>query len=341
VTVERPVSDRAPSLADRKKVSVLMITYNQEAFIAQAIRSALMQITDFDYEVVIGDDCSTDGTRDIVADLAGKYPSKIRPLFQDVHLGVNRNMVATLKACTGQYVAVLEGDDYWTTQNKLQLQVDFLDRHPDYTICFHNVKVVHQDECSPSHLYHVDAQPETRTIEELLVGNFINTCSVMFCRDPSQELPIRFCSLHMGDWPLHVLNAQYGKIGYLNAVMAAYRVHDKGVWSHIGRLRQLEIEADAMDFLYRVVNPPYRRLAYPLLLKRLYYLSEQHGQVGDHNKAKRYLKRYVRIRLGARDVLDRGFWGIVAREYTPPLFRVISASLRRWRRIRSDAVCHR
>jgi glycosyltransferase involved in cell wall biosynthesis len=341
VTVEQPVSDHAPFFAVRKKVSVLMITYNQDDFIAQAIHSALMQMTDFDYEIVIGDDCSTDGTRDIVADLARKHPSKIRPLFQDVHLGVNRNLVATLKACSGQYVAILEGDDYWTTRNKLQLQVDFLDSHPDYAICFHNVQVVYQDERFPSHLYHVDPQQETCTIEELLVGNFINTCSVMFRRDHSNELPSRFCSLHMGDWPLHVLNAQYGKIGYLNAVMAAYRVHDKGVWSLVGRLQQLEIEADAMDFLFSILDHPYRRLAYPLLLKRLSHLSKEHGQMGDHNKAKRYLNRYLRIRLGARDVLDRGFWGIVAREYTPPLFRVISASLRRWRRIRSDAVCHR
>src|SRR5919202_3380596 len=144
----RAVAGRPPetALADRKKVSVLMITYNQEAFIAQAIRSALMQITDFDYEIVIGDDCSTDGTRDIVADLARKHPSKIRPLFQDVHLGVNRNLVSTLKACTGQYVAILEGDDYWTTQKKLQLQVNFLDCHYDYAICFHNVQVVCQNE---------------------------------------------------------------------------------------------------------------------------------------------------------------------------------------------------
>ena len=319
-------------------MSVLMITYNQEAFIAQAIRSALMQITDFDYEIVIGDDCSTDGTRDIVADLARKHPSKIRPLFQDVHLGVNRNLVSTLKACTGQYVAILEGDDYWTTQNKLQLQVDFLDSHPDYAISFHNVQVVYQSGCSPSHLYHVGVQPEKRTIEELIVANFINTCSVMFRRDQSNELPSRFCSLRMGDWPLHVLNAQYGKIGYFNEVMAAYRVHDNGVWSPIGRLRQLEIEADAMDFLYGVLNPPYRRLAYPLLLKRLYYLSEQHGRMGDRNREKWYIERYLRTRVVARDVLDRGFWGIVAREYTPLLFRVISASLRRWRRIKEVPV---
>ena len=128
MTVERPVSDRAPSFADRKKVSVLMITYNQESFIAQAIRSALMQITDFDYEIVIGDDYSTDRTRQIVADIACKHPARIKPVFQNVHVGANRNLVAALKACPGEYVAVLEGDDYWTTQNKIQLQVDFLDR---------------------------------------------------------------------------------------------------------------------------------------------------------------------------------------------------------------------
>src|SRR5438309_1588573 len=104
-----------------------------------------MQVTDFDYEIVIGEDCSTDRTREIVADLARLYPEKIRPLFHETNVGANRNLALALQMCQGQYVALLEGDDYWIDARKLQRQVWFLDDHPDYVICFHNVQVIYED----------------------------------------------------------------------------------------------------------------------------------------------------------------------------------------------------
>lgn len=110
---------------NRMKVSVLMITYNHEKFIAQAIDSILMQQVNFDYEIVIGEDCSTDGTRAIVIQYQKEYPDKIRLLLPEENLGMHKNFVQTFRACQGEYIALLEGDDYWTSPRKLQKQVDF------------------------------------------------------------------------------------------------------------------------------------------------------------------------------------------------------------------------
>ena len=127
------------------KVSVHMITYNHERFIAQAIEGVLMQQTDFAVELVIGEDCSTDGTRAIVRRYGERYPERIRLLLQERNLGARANALATLNACRGQYIALCEGDDYWTDPTKLQKQVDFLESHPECSLCFHRVLVVYED----------------------------------------------------------------------------------------------------------------------------------------------------------------------------------------------------
>src|SRR4030088_1685053 len=101
------------------KLSVMMITYNHERFIAQAITSVLAQRVNFDYEIVVGEDCSTDGTREILMDFHRRFPDRIVPLLRDQNIGAMRNVEATLAACRGRYLAVLEGDDYWTCEEKL------------------------------------------------------------------------------------------------------------------------------------------------------------------------------------------------------------------------------
>ena len=122
------------------KLSVAMITYNHELFIGPAIESALAQKVNFDYEVVIGEDCSTDGTRAVVMDFQRRYPDIIKILLRERNIGGFRNMESTLAACGGQYLAILEGDDYWTRPDKLRKQVDFLDAHPDRAICCHRAR---------------------------------------------------------------------------------------------------------------------------------------------------------------------------------------------------------
>jgi glycosyltransferase involved in cell wall biosynthesis len=127
------------------KVSVLMLTYNHEAYVAQALESVLMQQTDFAYEIVLGEDCSTDHTREIVIDFQRQFPEKLRLLLPAQNLGMHQNFMQTLNACTGKYIALLEGDDCWTSPYKLQRQADYLDRNNDFAICFHNARMCFED----------------------------------------------------------------------------------------------------------------------------------------------------------------------------------------------------
>ena len=212
------------------KVSILMITYNHEKYIAEALDSVLMQEVDFDYEIVIGEDCSTDGTREIVLAYQRRHPDRIRPLLPASNIGMIQNFVQTYQACRGELVAILEGDDFWTCSKKLQKQVDFLDAHPESAICFTTTKVFYEEKDAPDYLFPAQCK-EVSCIEDLLLGNFMQTCSVMCRNRLFGEFPEWFFFGVIGDYPLHVLNAGHGSIGYLPEVMAAYRVHSAGVWS--------------------------------------------------------------------------------------------------------------
>lgn len=117
------------------KVSVLMLTYNQERYINEAIRSVMLQETNFPFELVIGNDASTDCTGTICADWQ-KVPGTNRPIQPEENLGLQQNFIQTYAQCRGQYIAICEGDDFWTDKRKLQIQADFLDTHPDYSTCF-------------------------------------------------------------------------------------------------------------------------------------------------------------------------------------------------------------
>jgi predicted O-linked N-acetylglucosamine transferase (SPINDLY family)/predicted SAM-dependent methyltransferase/GT2 family glycosyltransferase len=213
------------------KASILMITYNHEEFIAQAIDSVLMQEVDFDYEIVVGEDFSTDNTRRIVMDYQRKYPEIIRLLLPDHNLGMLTNFVNTYKACEGEYIALLEGDDYWLSASKLQKQVDFLDQNPEYSICFNDTIIIEHDKDGKPEIFPHRSSAETCTIQRLLSDNFISTPSVMYRAGFVKEFPDWYYEQGMGDWSLHILTAQHGKIGYIDEVMSVYRVHHGGLWS--------------------------------------------------------------------------------------------------------------
>jgi glycosyltransferase involved in cell wall biosynthesis len=131
------ISDPAV-LSKTPLVSVKMITYNHEPYIAQAIEGVLMQETNFPIELVIGEDCSTDRTREIVLDYQRKHPEMIRVITAQKNVGAHKNSLRTSKACRGKYIAFCEGDDYWTDPYKLQKQVDFLEANPDYGLVHSN-----------------------------------------------------------------------------------------------------------------------------------------------------------------------------------------------------------
>ena len=238
------------------KLSVMMITYNHERFIAQALESVLAQQVNFDYEIVIGEDCSTDRTREILMDFCRRYPKRIVPLLRDKNVGAMRNAEATLAACRGQYLALLEGDDYWTSREKLERQVKFLDTHPGSSMCCHRVQFLDETGLAKTDVFpSLPAGPYT--IEDILKGNFVMTCSAVLRRDLVPALPLWFRKMKLGDWPMFALVARYGTIELMDEVMAVYRVHSGGTWSSlplITRLREgtLTLLSMSWTFLLKV-----------------------------------------------------------------------------------------
>ncbi|GGB08571.1 glycosyltransferase [Puia dinghuensis] len=204
-------------------VAVWMLTYNQERYIAQAIEGVLQQKVNFKIELFIGEDCSTDNTRAICSDYAKRYPGVVN-LLSTTENNIFANSRNTFKACFdsgARYVALCEGDDYWTDHNKLQRQVDFLEAHPDYSICIHGV--YQAEEGKQLEIHQVSKVSQTFTIEDLARdGNFIHAVSTVF-RNTLDELPDWFHATPIGDFPLHMYNAAHGNIYYVPEPMAVYR----------------------------------------------------------------------------------------------------------------------
>lgn len=224
------------------KLSVAMVTYNHEKYIGQAIESILAQKVDFDCEIVIGEDCSTDGTRAVVKEFQRRYPDRIRLLFRAHNVGANRNFAETIEACQGEYLAILDGDDYWTAPDKLQVQIDFLDAHPECAICCGRARPLHADTQNFDTKW--DALPScpagTYAVEDILKANFVMPCTAVLRRGLIGQFPEWFFEMKLGDWPLCAMVARYGGIELMDGVMAAYRVHPGGVWSSMAQGTRLE-----------------------------------------------------------------------------------------------------
>lgn len=269
-------------------LSVCIITYNQNRFIRQAVESALAQETEFPFEIIIGEDHSHDGTTEIVRELQQSHPDKIRVLTATENLGKytgngRLNMIRTLRASRGKYVALLEGDDYWTSSQKLQEQVNALETHTDWAICFHSTHCFWDDASNPGFNYPLEFRREVSTIKNLIEGNFMQTCSVVFRNGLFGKFPDWFLEAGLGDWPLHILNAQHGDIGYLPETMSAYRVHPQGVWTS---KPQQDCEA-IISQLYLLLHRNLPRHLSDIAAERL--LREFRTQIdGLHDACKKY-----------------------------------------------------
>lgn len=283
------------------KVSVSIITYNHREYIAQAIESALMQETDFEYEIVIGEDDSSDGTREIVLAYQERYPDKIRLFLNDRENVIyidgkptgRWNLINNLRHARGQYVAWLEGDDYWTSPYKLQRQVDFMDAHPDYAFCFHEVMHYYEDENQRMMRPNRNLSKEIYTLEDLLKDNFVASCSVVFRNRLFGEFPDWYYTVAMGDWPLHILNAQYGTVGYIDEVMAVHRIHDSGIWSSRNATNLLRALIFFLETLQHHLSPEYSQILNDSIAQRHVRLVRALVLAGDFEGARVHLSNLI------------------------------------------------
>ncbi len=233
------------------KLSVCFITYNHANFVRQALDSVLMQQCSYDMEIVVSDDCSTDGTAEIVKEYAAKHSDKIRLNVLEKNVGMTLNWVSSMNACTGEYIALLEGDDYWTDENKLQRQVEFLDKHPELSFAAHDVAPVFEPGMAQKDgLLHL-AESGTFTLHDYLGrAGFVQTGTVMLRRSMMPPFPEwTDARVKCIDFLVYLLLASRAPFYYEAVVRSVYRLHTGGI-SHVNwRTKQNAFEFDMVYVL--------------------------------------------------------------------------------------------
>jgi glycosyltransferase involved in cell wall biosynthesis len=230
---------------DSATVTVVITTYNHERYITQAIETVLAQETTFAYEVIVIDDCSTDGTADILDQLEVRHPGRFTVRRPPANRNDLHDFGLALDECRSPYIAILDGDDFWTSTTKLERQVRFLDEHSEYVLTCHAVHPINEDGTPSSTQYEPRRPRYTR--DDLWSACIIHTGSVVFRRDAFDRLPAWYYDSVAGDWELFLLLTVRGDIRFFDERMSAYRIHAEGLWSGLSNRRQ----ADQVRDFYR------------------------------------------------------------------------------------------
>lgn len=236
-------------------VSICCTTYNHEKFIRRAIEGFLMQETNFLFEIIIHDDASTDNTPAIIQEYVNKYPDLIVPIFQaENQYSQGKRIFGTFvyPRARGKYIALCEGDDYWTSPHKLQRQVDYMEAHPECRICFHAAEVVYEDQPERSAKVIQPPPNQPMNLESWLRYLYIPTASVV-CRVVDEPLPGWYHELrNAGDWPFFLwLLSHGGEIGYIDEQppMSVYRKHANSLTSVLSTRGSPERQKRLLDGL--------------------------------------------------------------------------------------------
>jgi hypothetical protein len=254
-------------------VSICCIAYNHEGFIRDAIEGFLIQETTFPVEILIHDDASADGTADIIREHEAKYPQLIKPIYQTENQWSKGNKPGhiNLARAKGEFIAVCEGDDYWTDAQKLQRQVDLLAQHPEYSAAVHWVmdESENGDTALPPVASGRDWDAKTVTVADLLEQNVITTCSVVFRAALFEGLSTQYATLPMGDWPLWIHLALKGPLVSLSDRMAVYRIHAGGLWSGMQPAVQLAGAASMLAAVHGALPYEFRERSLQSFVKYL------------------------------------------------------------------------
>ena len=243
-------------MSKKVTVSVIMNTYNHAAYIEEAIRGVVIQKCDFNIELIIVNDYSTDTTDEVIKDLLRKLsiPNNIIVIYEHTreNMGPNPNYIWALKKAQGKYIANCEGDDYWTDPLKLQKQVDFLEGNLEFGICFHRANLLKEDGAISLHpVPEISNNGEFVYADLLKYHNFISTASVLFRNSERFDIPRSLNKTPFGDLGLYLIVTRGNRIKCLDEVMSVYRIHEKGAYS---KLNSVEKSLQYLSF-YSIVYP--------------------------------------------------------------------------------------
>jgi glycosyltransferase involved in cell wall biosynthesis len=241
----------------RPEISVYIQTYQHAAYVEQAIEGVLAQRGSFDLELVIADDCSTDGTRELLAAYRDRHPDRIRLLLPERNLGSTEIFRYSVGELRGELVAWLDGDDYWTDEHKLQKQLEAMRRNPDWAACFHNASIVQEEGDAPPRPYVLEIDGDSIGFSDLLRSNVVPSLSMMARGELVRELPDWVWGGLWADWRAMLSIAMHGDVGYLPESMGVYRSHGGGLSTGLSRAGQLEEDLRFFASLEDVVDRQY------------------------------------------------------------------------------------
>ena len=250
-------------------VSISCITFNHENYIRDALEGFLMQKTDFDFEILIHDDASTDGTQKIIEEYAGKYPEIIKPILETENQyvkGRRGSLVFNIPRAKGRYIAFCEGDDYWTDPRKLQKQVDFLEKNKDFIACVHRVKIMAEEGRTVDDEY--ISPPDIIRTKDLYTGWLFHINSLLV-RNIREEF-VQWSSSMYIDTAFSIMISQYGKIKGLPDVMSVYRKHTSGLSG------SQENMATRLEKELKIIKAIKKELGRKFFLGNLYLSAKQH-----------------------------------------------------------------
>lgn len=292
-TIGKQISDQSHEMEYYKvdkdiMVSICCLVYNHEPYLRECFEGFVMQQTTFPIEILVHDDASTDHSANIIREYTEKYPDLFKPIYQTENQyskGISISFKYQFPRAKGKYIAMCEGDDYWTDPLKLQKQVEFLEENPSFSLCFHKVKVWKQKDSVLVDDFITKDMPSETDIYELARGNYIHTPSVVFRNDNRVfEALSRMGRLGVGDYPMWMMCAQYGKIKKIDECMAVYR-YGSGIWSEESPLKKCLIWIKMLNQLELLIeNEEVRRLLciqnidYTQYIIRMYTTSNENYQ---------------------------------------------------------------
>ena len=213
-----------------KHVSVCLITYNHASFIRRAIDGVLNQKISFSFELIIADDYSTDGTREILLEYKNRYPNVIHLLLQNRNVGPSQNWLDLITTPKSKYIAYFEGDDYWIDSSKLQVQFDALENNEGFSLCTHNA-ITFVDGKKNLDYVNAGVRP-VNTFNDVLMCNSFPSSSLFYRNNLLTSRDYRLLrEALVGDWPLQLLLLRYGKMCYINNCYSVYNIHSGSSWA--------------------------------------------------------------------------------------------------------------